>query len=398
MYRSLPCATISFAMAIMASILSACSTLPPSHGPIAQTVGFIASGTPHLSIQADEDKLSISYQDYRTKALMLAACGNDCTDPKADWQVVRIEAAGLADMYTSLQRHGSRSLISYHDYLSGDLKLATCLAACASKAAAWQITTVDKGGFVGGYTSLRLNDGKPVISYYDQRNQSLKLATCLANCSSSEPRWQIVTVDSGEGGLGTPPSMQLHGGKPVISYYKHKQGSLKLATCLDQCATSGPSWRILTIDAKGDVGEFASLQLNGDKPVISYRDVRHGTLKLATCTGLCASNAPIWVISTIETASTRGFTSLQISGGVPIVGFYDGGSKSLRVVACSSDCASSSPVWRNVHLDHGRFSGAHASLQLSAGKAIVAYYDLDHGAIKYAMADLSELSGSSTRQ
>ena len=68
------------------------------------------------------------------------------------------------------------------------------------------------------------------------------------------------------------------------------------------CATAAPTWIITTVESAGDVGRFISMQLDGDRPVIAYFDFTNGRVKVATCTGGCATAAPVWVIAVLDTA------------------------------------------------------------------------------------------------
>src|SRR5437867_12385692 len=93
-------------------------------------------------------------------------------------------------------------------------RFANCLAlalAMLCAQAAPVVMTVDSGGSVGTYTSMRLNGGNPVVSYYDSTNGDLKLATCTTGCGGATPTWVIVTVD-GTGDVGWYTSLQLNGG------------------------------------------------------------------------------------------------------------------------------------------------------------------------------------------
>src|SRR6185369_4760533 len=179
---------------------------------------------------------------------------------------------------------------------------------------------------VGEYNSLQLNSGNPVVSYFDLLNTDLKLATCTGNCATNSPTWVITTVDTGGlNNVGQYTSLQLNAGKPVVSYYDYTTGApaLKLATCTANCATVAPTWVLSTVDNSGSVGQYNSLQLNGGKPVLSYWDQGNGDLKLATCTANCATASPTWVIVTVDSGGVVGsHTSLQLNAGNPVVSYY----------------------------------------------------------------------------
>jgi hypothetical protein len=100
--------------------------------------------------------------------------------------------------------------------------------------------------------------------------------------------------------------LKFNGGNPVISYRDLTLGDLKLATCTANCASASPSWVITTIDSAGDTGRYTSLQFRDGKPVVSYYDVTNGRVKLATCTADCATGAATWIITVVDEAPFRG--------------------------------------------------------------------------------------------
>jgi hypothetical protein len=113
------------------------------------------------------------------------------------------------------------------------------MAAAPPTWAAYVITTVDGAGTVGESSSLALNGSNPVMSYWDRTNANLKVAICTANCATASPTWVITTVDSA-GNVGDYTSVALNGGNPVVSYYDTTNRDLKLATCTANCATAIP--------------------------------------------------------------------------------------------------------------------------------------------------------------
>jgi hypothetical protein len=114
------------------------------------------------------------------------------------------------------------------------------------------------------------------MSYYDGPAGHLKYGVCVSNCQSA-PVWFSTTIDSA-GDVGRNPSLKLNGaGNPVISYLDATNRNLKLATCTAGCQSIAPTWVITTVDSGGSVGEFSSLQLLGDSPVIAYRNAATAT-------------------------------------------------------------------------------------------------------------------------
>jgi hypothetical protein len=272
--------------------------------------------------------------------------------------------------------NGGNPVVSYYDATNGDLKLATCTGGCLGATPTWVITTVDRDGQVGWYSSLQLDGGNPVISYYDVGSGALKLATCTAACATPAPTWVIKTIDSSSADTGRFPSLQLNGGNPVIGYRDRTNGDLKLATCTAACATAASAWVITTVDSAGDVGRFVSMQLNGDRPVIAYFDFTNGTVKLATCTSACASTAPTWITTVIDTVpgDIEVQMSLRLSSGNPIVSYYDALSADLKLATCVSACATSSPAWVITIVDAAGDAGIWSSLQLRGDIPVISYF------------------------
>ena len=289
--------------------------------------------------------------------------------------VTRVDTAGEVGLYSSLQLNGGNPVVSYYDSTRGALKLASCVAGCASAAPAWIVVTIDDTGDVGWYSSLQLNGGNPVVAYYDVTGGALKLATCTAGCATPNPTWVITTVDESSADTGRFPSLQLDGGRPVIAYRDRSNGDLKLATCSGGCATPAPTWTRVTVDSAGDVGRYATMQLDGGKPVIAYFDLTNGNLKVATCVAGCATAAPSWVTSTVDhvPGDVESQFSLRLNAGKPVVTFSDPVNGDLKLATCTAGCASATPTWVVTVVDSQGDAGAYSSLQLDSGNPVVAY-------------------------
>jgi len=179
--------------------------------------------------------------------------------------------------YTSLALNSSGyPIISYYDFGNEALKLAICHDAICTTSPT--IRTVDNTASVGTYSSLALNSsGYPVISYFDDTHDDLKLALCNIETCTAPTR---TTVDS-VGDVGRHIAMALSSSNlALISYYDATNDDLKLAVCRDPACTEATFTRV---DGAGDVGQFTALVLdNSSFPVISYWDVSNEALRLAS--------------------------------------------------------------------------------------------------------------------
>jgi len=122
--------------------------------------------------------------------------------------------------------------------------------------------------------------------------------------------------------VGRFVTMQLDQGKPVLAYLDLSHGKLKVARCTAGCASAAPTWVFSVVDSvvSGDEMQF-SLQLDGGNPVVSYPDPVAGSLRLATCTAACASASPEWIVTTVDDANAGQYSSLQLDGGRPVVSY-----------------------------------------------------------------------------
>ena len=324
------------------------------------------------SLQLNGGKPVISYYDGSAN-LRLATCAANCQSATPTWVMSTVDT-GVTAFFSSLQLNGGNPVVSYYEGNNADLKLATCTANCQTATPTWVVTTVDSVGNVGSFDTLQLNGGNPVIAYSDTTNLTLKLATCTANCQTATPTWVITTVDNA-GNVGAYASMQLNAGKPVISYYDATNGDLKLATCAAGCQSATPTWVITTVDSVGDVGYSTSLQLNGGNPVVSYFDSTNQALKLATCTANCQSATPTWAITTAATTVSVGATSLQLSGANPVVAYWEQTGRDVKLATCTANCQSVTPTWALTTIESAGDVGEFLSMQLNGGSPVISYRD-----------------------
>ena len=302
-----------------------------------------------------------------------------------------IDSTGVVGSYTSLAlTTAGFPVIAYHDGTNQALKLAVCADTICSSSI---IRNIDSAGIVGQYTSLALTTaGFPVISYHDGTNDDLKLAVCAdATCSSGTI---VRTIDSTDS-VGFHTSLALStAGSPVISYYDQTNQDLKVAVCTDATCSSGATVR--TLDSTGDVGWYTSLALTtAGFPVISFYDNTKGNLKLAVCADVTCSSGT--TIRTIDSAGSVGiYTSLALTtAGFPVISYFDNINQDLKLAVCADATCSAGTTIRT--LDSAGNVGSHASLALStAGFPIISYYDITNVDLKLAVCADATCSSNTT--
>lgn len=161
--------------------------------------------------------------------------------------------------------------ISYYDNWNSDLKYAHW------NGLYWNIQIIESTGYVGGYSSLRVDStDKPHIAYQEGiPNFDLKYASLL------DSGWEIQNVDS-FGYVGFFASLALDmNDNPKISYVEMINGSQN--NSLKFASWEGTKWTIEVVDSTGDVGRFNSLDLDSNgNAYISYFDGMNGILKYAS--------------------------------------------------------------------------------------------------------------------
>jgi len=316
----------------------------------------------------------ISYYDSLNGDLKLAVCGDALCSSKT---LTIVDSAGSVGQYSSVVLNGSGNpVISYYDVSNQDLKIAVCgNPTCTSGNT---LTTIDSTGDVGWYTSVVLNSsGNPVIAYYDSSSGGLQIVVCGdTTCSSGNT---INTVD-GNPGVGIYATLKLNSsGNPIISYYDQTQQDLKVALCNDAVCSS-PT--LTAVDSTGDTGRNAVMVLNsGGNPVISYYDVTNTDLKLAVCGDPACSSGN--TLSTVDSTGSVGqYTSLALnSSGNPVIAYYDVTNGNLKVVVCGdATCSSSNSLTTPDSAgDVGRFTSAKLRAD---GRLFVSYYDVTNTDLK----------------
>jgi hypothetical protein len=313
-----------------------------------------------------------------------AAGANGVNGPRYGRTIVslrRLDTNGDVGHSTSIAiRPNGNPIVSYHDATTnGDLKVAACSTPDCSGTTT--VTTIDATGYVGEMSSIAIGtDGNPVISYHDFTNRDLKVAACTTpDCTGTAT---ITTID-GDDNVGMWTSIAIgSNGHPVISYFDDSNDNLKVAACTTRDCTGTAT--ITTLDVTNNVGEQTSITIGTSGfPIISYRDVTNGNLKVAACTTVdCTGTTDLRLVDSFQ--DTGRYSSIAIGAdGNPIISYFLATSGNLKVAACSSpNCAGPYSV---VDVDTAGEVGWYTSITIGTdGKPVISYMDMTTNTLKLA--------------
>lgn len=336
------------------------------------TVGF------YSSIAVPSDGLPIvAYYDSTNQDLKVLKCGNfSCSSGNT---ITTIDSTGNVGLYPSIavrEVTGQIAVISYYDSTNGALKVATCNNIKCTSAATFPL---DSGGDVGRYSSIAIprGDGKPVISYRDTTNSTVKVAKCAnSTCTGTTT---ITTIEATSAASTGTSIAVTESGIPRVSYIESTSDDMRIALCADAACTSVSSFSGFSSSATLDMASLA-MRPQGI-PAVSFYDSVNGDLRFTTCFNQVCDTGTI--TATPDTAGTVGlYSSMAIAAdGRPVVAYYDSTNADLKVLKCgNTQCTTNNVI---TTIDAIGSVGTRPSLALPPdGAPIISYYDATNSALK----------------
>lgn len=332
----------------------------------------------------------ISYFDDTAGALLVA----QCLDPTCfgTQQITVEDPANRVGLFTSIAiGTDGFPVISYYDETAQRLKVAKCTtASCSGKT----ISVVDDPiNAVGRFTSLAIGaDGFPVISYYDDSADALRLAKCNdPACSGSNET--LTVVDDGTNNVGIWSSVAIGADHfPVISYWDYTAEALKVAKCSNASCTGG-SETLTTVDygAGSDGGSSwnTSIAIGVDGfPVIAYWTTPPGRLKVAKCNDAGCTGGGETLTTIVELTGVAGtYSSLAIGAdGLPVISYRDETLNAVKVLKCNDPaCAGGDDTIAIVEQSSFLVLGSYTSIAVGLdGFPVISYYESLNGSLKVA--------------
>ncbi|MBK8092628.1 MAG: hypothetical protein IPK32_11775 [Verrucomicrobiaceae bacterium] len=319
---------------------------------------------------------AVSYYDVTNGDLKYVRA----TDPVGtNWGVaLTIDSTGDVGQSSSLAVINGNPAICYHDTTNGDLKY---VRANDPNGTTWGLPVVIDDN--SQFPSLMMITGfVPGVSYY--RNSTLNYIRAL---DINGATWDARVVVDATGNVGEYSSQKMVDGFPAISYYDRTNGNLKFVRSM---SNQGLGWGTLrTIDNSTDnVGLFTSLEFINGIPAISYNNDTTDDLKFIRANDSTGSS---WSTSiTVDSAGRVGqFTSLAVINGNPAISYFHdngipisfGDNGQIKYVQALNP---SGTTWTTpLFLDSTLGMGQYTSMVSVNGTAGISYYDSSKGELKY---------------
>jgi hypothetical protein len=268
---------------------------------------------------------AISYYDVNSGDLKYVRA----TDADGTAWGVPVTVDGLAGdvgRYTSLTVVNGNPAISYYDVSNTDLKY---IRAADANGTAWGAPVIVEAsaGNVGQYTSLAVVNGNPAISYYDVSNTDLKYVRAT---NTSGTAWgTIITIEPTANNVGQYSSLKIINGNPAISYYDAGGLDLKYVRATD---INGATWgTAVTVTATSNIGQYTSLTVVNGNPAISYYDASASDLKYVRATDVSGT---AWAapVTPEATGNVGQYSFLMVVSGYPAIFYYDATGTKIKYI------------------------------------------------------------------
>jgi hypothetical protein len=269
--------------------------------------------------------------------------------------------------------HDGLPVVSHWDNSAAGLRVTKCADVACAVAMASTIVD-DPANNVGSYTSIAIGaDGRPVISHLDATASALRVTKCgNAQCTAFNDSY---LVDDPSNAVGQYTSIAIGAdGLPVISYRDVTAGALRVAKCIDAACSPSVSHVVTTVhDPINSVGWYSSIAVPPDGlPVIAHQDATAGALLVTKCSNGACTASTTAVVNPFGNEGS--FASMPIGvDGFPVISHHNATFNTLLVTKCANATCTTAAT-RTVD-QPGYAVGSHTSLAIGAdGLPIVSHF------------------------
>lgn len=237
---------------------------------------------------------------YRTSSTSITYVRANDANGETWGTPISIAIGSVIPNYLSLAVVNGKPAIAYLDNTNNDLKY---IQASDSTGSTWSnpSITLDSIGVVGFFASLKVVNGFPAISYYDNTNNRLKYIR--ATNADGSGSWSSPIILDTAGGANT--DLEIIDGNPAIAYVV-SGGNVKFIRANTSSGSTATDWAASIVIAPGN--NFTSLATIGDKPAISFTN-SSGFLQYVQAT--TTTGSPPWgAVITLNTEPSTRYPSL----------------------------------------------------------------------------------------
>ena len=256
--------------------------------------------------------------------------------------------------------------------------------ATASDGSAWgPDIEIANGGGAGAYSSLAYINGAPAISFVTSGQDDLYYVQATTSTGNSASDWPAPTqiLAGGGGDEFEFTDMRAVNGNPAIGFnYLGADTGLKFIRATN---ASGTAWGSeLEVDEPLGGGRWMTMDIVSGYPAMAYNAFDVDQLRY--CRAVDADGSAAWGTPIVVDSGTDvgQWSTMAVSGGVPIIAYYDGGNADLKF-ARAADAVGSS--WTIAVVDSEGDVGEYASITLVEGLPVIAYYDATNTSLKVAV-------------
>lgn len=370
------------------SVVCASTGGPPVVSVVDDPTTNLVGSSPSIAIGAD-GLPAISYQDGTARSLKLAKC-NDPACTGGDEAIVTLDdpANEVGNPNDLAIGADGNPVIAYHDATLRDVKVVKCNdPACSGSGET--ITVVAGAHAAGSWLSIAVGlDGNPVIAFFDDTDHGLHVVKCNdpACVGGDETDTAVDTTASYVGffaSIAVPAD-----GLPVVAYFDDTNNHLKVAKCND-ATCAGHNETISEVDGPGMDFYYVSIAVGSDGlPVISYKSEYQGTVRVCKCNdAACSGGDESIVVLDGPTPPVGAPTAIAIGAdNLPVIAYQDQQLDALKVAKCLDSICSPPPVAHLTIVDHPAEAVA-SGIDIAVGTdgyPVIAYHDSTAGRLKVA--------------
>ncbi len=225
----------------------------------------------YTSMQVVNGNPAISYYDVTNGDLKYARAGDVNGTAWPGGNIKTVASTGNVGQYTSMQVVNGNPAIAYYDVTNKDLKY---IQANSVDGSTWgnAVVSVETTNDVGQYASLAVVNGNPAISFHDFTKGDLRYIRAADVNGATWTAGSGMQLAGATDSVGQYTSLKVVNGNPAVSYYNVTNLALRYVRATN---ASGSTWGTpVAVDNNPSLalGWYTSLIIANGRPAICYMD------------------------------------------------------------------------------------------------------------------------------